>query len=58
MTMMREGAVCVLTKGRRAGQTVTITKVVGEQFVVVKDGKGRERKSSVKHLMPAPPKKK
>jgi ribosomal protein L14E/L6E/L27E len=57
MTFIHEGSVCVLTKGRRMGNEVTIAKVVGDKFVVVKDEKGRERKCSVKHLVPAAHKK-
>lgn len=54
MSMMEEGSVCVLTMGRRAGTEVTITKVLDENFVMVKDKKGRERKSSVRHLLASP----
>ena len=54
MGFMEEGAECVLMKGRRAGTKVTVTKVLeGGSFAVVKDEKGKERKCSVKHLMPA-----
>ena len=52
MSMIKEGNHCVLTMGRRAGSEVTITKIIDENFVMVKDKKGKERKSSVKHLMP------
>ena len=57
MGFMQEGVECVLMKGRRAGKKVTVKKVVGENFAVVTDDKGNERKCSVKHLMPAGKKK-
>lgn len=57
MGFMEEGAVCVLMKGRRAGTKVTVSKVVGDNFAVVKDDKGKERKCAVTHLMPAAKKK-
>lgn len=50
--MIREGNHCVLTAGRRAGSEVTITRIIDDNFVMVRDSKGKERKSSVKHLMP------
>ena len=53
MGFITEGNVCSLTAGRRAGRQVTIKKVVTEKFVLVTDEKGRERKCSVKHLLPA-----
>lgn len=53
MSFIHEGSHCILTKGRRAGKEVTITKVVGDSFVVVRDEKGKERKCSVMHLAPA-----
>ncbi|MEW6748631.1 MAG: hypothetical protein AB1295_02910 [Candidatus Micrarchaeota archaeon] len=57
MSFMKEGAACVMMKGRRAGTKVTVTKLVGESFAVVKDDKGKERKCAVTHLMPAAGKK-
>jgi ribosomal protein L14E/L6E/L27E len=53
MSMIKEGTVCVLCMGRRKGEEVTISKVIDDNFVMVKDRKGKERKSSVRHLMPA-----
>ena len=51
---MKEGEECVLLKGRRAGNKVTISKVLeGGSYAVVKDDKGKERKCAVIHLMPA-----
>jgi len=52
MGFLVEGNTCLLTKGRRAGNTVTIMKVFGERYVAIKDEKGLERKCSVKHLAP------
>jgi ribosomal protein L14E/L6E/L27E len=53
MSLVKEGMVCVLTMGRRAGEEVTITRVLDDNFVMVKMKKGTERKSSVKHLVPS-----
>jgi ribosomal protein L14E/L6E/L27E len=53
MAFIEAGKACVITKGRRRGRKVTISKVVDDRFVVVKDEKGKERKASVMHLMPA-----
>jgi ribosomal protein L14E/L6E/L27E len=50
--VIQEGKHYLLTKGRRAGQKVTVSKVVDDRFVVVKTEKGAERKCSVNHLVP------
>jgi len=41
-----------LTKGRRAGEKVTVSKIVNDGYVLVTTSKGKERKSSVNHLIP------
>ena len=51
MPAIEEGRVCLMKAGRRKGEEVTITKVLDENFVMVK-GKKKERKVSVKHLEP------
>jgi ribosomal protein L14E/L6E/L27E len=51
--VIQAGKHYILSKGRRAGQKVTISKVVDERYVVVKTEKGTERKCSVNHLIPA-----
>ena len=51
MAAIKEGIVCVMKAGRRAGEEVTITKIVDKNFVMV-EGKKKERKVSISHLEP------
>jgi ribosomal protein L14E/L6E/L27E len=51
--VVQAGKHYVLTMGRRAGEKVTVSKVVDEHYVVVKTEKGKERKCSINHLVPA-----
>ena len=48
-----EGTKAVVLRGRRAGEVVSVTKVVGATFVQAKDAKGKERRFNKKHLEPA-----
>lgn len=50
MAAIEEGRICVVTRGRRAGQRVTITKIFRQGFVQARDDKGKERKYSIQHL--------
>ena len=52
MAAIDVGRVCVLITGRRAGEEVVVTKVIDDNFVTVKTKKGKERKSSIRHLEP------
>ncbi len=52
MAAIDKGSVCVLKSGRRSGEEVVITKVVTENFVLVKLKDGKERKAAVAHLEP------
>ena len=52
MSSIQIGRKCVKTKGRKAGQTVTITKVIDNNFVEVNDAKGKTKKCNVMHLEP------
>ena len=52
MSMIEEGNRCIVTAGRRAGEEVEITKVIEENFVLVKGEKVKERKISIKHIKP------
>jgi len=52
MSVIGVGKAYVLKKGRRAGQKVTVTKVLDGRYVLVKGEKGKERKSSVAHILP------
>lgn len=51
MAAIEEGRTCIMKSGRRAGEEVTITKIIDDNFVMVKDKK-KERKVSVKHIEP------
>jgi ribosomal protein L14E/L6E/L27E len=51
MSAIKEGRKCVMTAGRRKGEEVTITKILDNNFVMVKGAK-KERKVSISHLDP------
>lgn len=53
MAFVNVGKHYILLKGRRAGEKVTVTKVIDDRIVVVKTEKGKERKASAIHLRPA-----
>ena len=52
MPVIEKGRVCVLTSGRRAGEEVVITKVVTDNFVLVRTKNGKERKAAIRQLEP------
>ncbi len=55
MAAIQVGRVCIKTKGREAGEKVVITKVIDENFVMVRSTarkKTPERKCAVLHLEP------
>jgi len=52
MAAIEEGKVCILKFGKGSGEEVTITKVIDDHFVMVKDAKGKEKRSNIKHLEP------
>ncbi|MCX8175060.1 MAG: 50S ribosomal protein L14e [Candidatus Micrarchaeota archaeon] len=55
MPAIQVGRICIKTKGRDAGEKVVITKVIDENFVMVRSQsrKGKpERRCAVKHLEP------
>ncbi len=52
MSSIQVGRKCVKTRGRKAGQTVTITKVIDRNFVEITDNKGKAKKCNVMHLEP------
>ncbi len=49
--MIEVGAVYIMNAGRRKGEEVTVSKVLDSNFVMVQ-GEKKERKVSVKHLLP------
>ncbi|MEW5997079.1 MAG: 50S ribosomal protein L14e [Candidatus Micrarchaeota archaeon] len=52
MAAIEVGKVCLMKFGRRSGEEVTITKILDENFVMVKDAKGKEKRANIKHLEP------
>lgn len=52
MAAIGAGSVCVLKRGRRAGERVTVTRVIDTAFAEIRDSKGKVRKSSIMHLEP------
>lgn len=52
MPAIEKGRICMLTRGRRAGEEVTITKVVTDNFALVKTKDGKERKAAIRLLEP------
>jgi len=55
MAAIQVGRVCIKTKGRDSGEKVVVTKVIDENYVMVKSAarkKTPERKCSVLHLEP------
>ena len=55
MAAIQVGRVCIKTKGRDSGEKVVVTKIIDDNFVMVKSPgrkKKAERKCSVLHLEP------
>ena len=52
MAAIEKGRVCMMTKGRRSGEEVVIEKVVTDNFALVKTKDGKERKASIRQLLP------
>ncbi|MBN2121468.1 50S ribosomal protein L14e [Candidatus Micrarchaeota archaeon] len=52
MAAIEEGRICVKNMGRDSGEEVVITKIVDDNYVMVKDAKGQESKVSIRHLEP------
>ena len=52
MAAIQVGRKYVKTRGRKAGETVEVTKVVDKNFVEVKDSKGKVKKCNMLHLEP------
>ena len=51
--VFQKGFQAIVLKGRRKGQTLEITEIVDDNFLKVKNAKGKERRMNVKHLKPA-----
>lgn len=54
MPAMQVGRVCIKTKGRDSGEKVVITKVIDENYVMIRSPmrKKGDRKCAVLHLEP------
>lgn len=52
MVAIEKGVIALITKGRRAGSEVVVSKVMDGPFVLVVDSKGRERRMNIRHLEP------
>ena len=52
MAAIEEGRICVKKKGGDAGEEVTVTKVLDDNFAMVKNNKGKESRVSILHLEP------
>lgn len=51
MPAIEQGSICIIEKGRKTDK-VTVTKVIDDNFAMVKDEKGKEKKINVRHLHP------
>jgi len=52
MSAIEVGRKCVKTRGRKAGETVTIVKVLDSNFVEARDSKGKVKRCNARHLEP------
>jgi len=52
LAAIEKGRICFLTAGRRAGDEVVVSKLVTDNFCLVRLKNGKERKVSVNHLKP------
>jgi large subunit ribosomal protein L14e len=52
MAAIEEGRICIKNMGRDSGEEVVVTRIVDDNFVMVKDARGKESKVSIRHLEP------
>jgi large subunit ribosomal protein L14e len=52
MAAIEEGRICVKKMGRDSGEEVVVSRIVDDNFAMVKDAKGKESKVSIRHLEP------
>lgn len=48
------GRKCVKLRGRKTGETVTVSKKIDANFVEVTDSKGKTKRCNIRHLEPLP----
>ncbi|MEW6528978.1 MAG: 50S ribosomal protein L14e [Candidatus Micrarchaeota archaeon] len=53
MSAIEVGRVCTKKRGADAGNEVIITDIIDDNFVIIKNKKGKESKCSVLHLEPS-----
>ncbi|NYZ78331.1 hypothetical protein H0N96_02940 [Candidatus Micrarchaeota archaeon] len=49
-SVIQVGKKAIRTKGRKASEEVTVTKVIDKNFVMVKGKKGTEKRCNIAHL--------
>ncbi len=54
MPAIQVGGKCIKVRGRSAGKTVEVVKVIDSNFVEVKNDKGKIKRCNVLHLEPLP----
>lgn len=52
MAAIEEGRICIKKMGKDSGDEVVITKIIDDNFVMVKGAKGNESRVSIRHLEP------
>ena len=48
------GRKCIRLRGRKAGETVTVSELLDKHFVKVTDAKGKQKRVNMAHLEPLP----
>jgi ribosomal protein L14E/L6E/L27E len=54
MPAIQVGRKVLKTRGRKAGQVVTVSRVIDANFVEVRDEKGKAKRANIAHLEPLP----
>ena len=52
MAAIQVGRKCIKTAGNDAGTEVTVTKVIDDAFVEIKNAKGKAQRCNISHLEP------
>ncbi len=52
MQALSVGTKCIRIAGRKAGEKVSVTKIIDSSFVEVQGEKGKPKRANVKHLEP------
>ncbi len=52
MPAIEVGRKCIVKKGSLMGQQVEIVEIIDDNFVKIKNAKGKEKRMSIKHLEP------